>query len=1583
MQFQKNVHAALQSVALVSVLWLLPFASEAYQLTPASISASEGDTVALRVTVEPDDWVVPDDAWVSTCASAGVANATWVTIWKFHFLGVTAEFGDGPTEGDLYLTDSGRRTDDSEKYFACSSGTNPPGSDRNWNQFAVVINEDNLQENTETAKLLLHKVGINAISKIVDQTIITINGDYPFSDWEVSVTGVTPTEMYPGDTIQMTATGERTINPDFSYDGGWAFSFLLSTDADISLADTVIESRSLGEYSSSFSETWTGSLNVQAGTYWLGACSRIADDDPGNDCSEGVEITVNSDNRSPDLLVEAIEVGAETVASGERIEFTADIRNGGDLTAAPSTARIWLSLDEQAGADDFLVDSSATPELDPRMIWRYAGPLPVNADPGDYRLIVCVDAVPEETVLSNNCGLGPMITVSEGTGDGCSAAPLACDSAVSGSLNAEDCTGGPRGEGHYAEKFSYEGTAGDRLFLNANWFGSLDGYLFIEGPDGLTVAQNDNHTGTSNSRIEYELKEDGVFTMWATSLNPAAQGTFELSLSCDAPSGPDLVLDSPATDEGALLPGQAMVVSTRLRNIGDSTSDSTRLRYVLSSNSRIDESDPQLGSSRSGRLSAGSSRMASLELIAPSTPGTYYLGVCADVVSGEASRSNNCSAGARIDVSPQPSCTSRSISCGEYVTGVLSSLDCTAGPRGSGFLTEVLNFNVAGGREFVVNAQWNNFDGYLVLNDPSGAVVAENDDGGSGSRIEYEARQSGVHQLWVTSYDRGDKGSFGIDLRCGSSVAPDLSASRVSVNAGEVSAGQTVTISGTVLNSGNVASGATVANVMLSRDSIITPSDEVLIGVELPSVGSSDSRVVQVSVQAPQVPGNYWLGLCVEPDDGETLTGNNCSVADPSQSSPVSRSTGGRDAPQSHANGNGTLLSVTAGKSCSSSALLCGGSIGGVLNSADCDGGPRGPGYLSDRLTFNAGQGDTVALNARWTGFDGYLYLADPAGNIVAESDDSGGIAGSRMEVVLERSGTYTVWPSAFDQGETGSYEVELECNNPQAPDLAVDEPELSVSSLRAGQSLNIRTQVRNRGGLASEATTVDFILASNPEPGPGDRVLRSNDVLALAGGASSVEAADVAIHAIPGTYYVAACVLQDRQETDTANNCDVAGPITIEATGDPIAINSGMNDAWYNPSTSGQGFFINVFPDNNQVFLSWFTFDTDRPPSNVSYQLGDPGHRWLTAQGRYDLGVAELNVFLTQGGVFDDDQPAATTDSNPYGTITLSFSDCNNGLIEYDLPAANQSGSIAITRVSAENIEACEASLGAPTDGAQNGVEAEDGASNGFRYNSALNEAWFDPATNGQGFFFNIFPDSEFVFLSWFTYDLSRPAPGTPFELGEPGHRWLTAQGPFDGDTASLKVYRTSGGIFNFGSLPAANTVEVGTMTATFDDCNAGLISYDIDSVGRANDIAIRRVAPDTIPACEMKSNAHGAGSSPYVNSAGVTAGVTPSGKPTLENFCNGSVDWTFDWPDVEGAGYYVFELYRNDSGSDSPRVRLTTSASGLVYSGKESAIAEAHLENWRWRYRPVMSPGADSGVSWSKDFSFNVRPAADPCDD
>ena len=142
----------------------------------------------------------------------------------------------------------------------------------------------------------------------------------------------------------------------------------------------------------------------------------------------------------------------------------------------------------------------------------------------------------------------------------------------------------------------------------------------------------------------------------------------------------------------------------------------------------------------------------------------------------------------------------------------------------------------------------------------------------------------------------------------------------------------------------------------------------------------------------------------------------------------------------------------------------------------------------------------------------------------------------------------------------------------------------------------------------------------------------------------------------------------------------------------DPFNINDAISDAWFYPGTNGQGFFIIVWENSKSIFLAWFTYDTERPPEDVSAILGEPGHRWLTAVGPYEGDTALLDVFLSSGMIFDSGAPPVDTEKMEGATIEIVWADCKAGIVKYDIPSLSLSGEIPIERIVADKVPACEA---------------------------------------------------------------------------------------------------------------------------------------------------------------------------------------------------------------------------------------------------------------------------------------------------
>jgi hypothetical protein len=141
--------------------------------------------------------------------------------------------------------------------------------------------------------------------------------------------------------------------------------------------------------------------------------------------------------------------------------------------------------------------------------------------------------------------------------------------------------------------------------------------------------------------------------------------------------------------------------------------------------------------------------------------------------------------------------------------------------------------------------------------------------------------------------------------------------------------------------------------------------------------------------------------------------------------------------------------------------------------------------------------------------------------------------------------------------------------------------------------------------------------------------------------------------------------------------------------------------------------------------------------------------------------------------------------------------------------------------------------------------------AADGFEINAALNDTWYDPAMEGQGFTISVFEEKGTVFLAWFTYDTVLPPQGVVADLGYAGQRWFTAQGSYEANSANLVVYSPRSGLFD-GSLPAPALFPVGTIELQFENCNSGTVSYDLPGSFRAGVIPIERVASDNVANCE-----------------------------------------------------------------------------------------------------------------------------------
>ena len=116
---------------------------------------------------------------------------------------------------------------------------------------------------------------------------------------------------------------------------------------------------------------------------------------------------------------------------------------------------------------------------------------------------------------------------------------------------------------------------------------------------------------------------------------------------------------------------------------------------------------------------------------------------------------------------------------------------------------------------------------------------------------------------------------------------------------------------------------------------------------------------------------------------------------------------------------------------------------------------------------------------------------------------------------------------------------------------------------------------------------------------------------------------------------------------------------------------------------------------------------------------------------------------------------------------------------------------------------------------------------------NYGITGSWYEPATSGQGFVFDLVPSSNLLAAYWFTY---------PIEGG--AREWYMAVGDISGDSAELIVYQTENGFFDQSSM--VDTNAVGSAHLAFSSCADASWNYQLDTQGINGEIPLQRITAD-----------------------------------------------------------------------------------------------------------------------------------------
>ena len=416
----------------------------------------------------------------------------------------------------------------------------------------------------------------------------------------------------------------------------------------------------------------------------------------------------------------------------------------------------------------------------------------------------------------------------------------------------------------------------------ANNFVDPDGdalsYTVTSVPSGVAAAS------MSGAVVTMRPVALGTAMVTVTARDPGGL-TASLSFAVTVTGSPDLVA-SVSPDSVAIAPGGSFEYAVAVRNRGDVAAPATTVRTFASADSVVTTADEMVGeASNVPALGPGesASRTASMTVSSSALLGTVmWVGECVDPVEGEWDTDNNCSAALKVTVT---------------VTDLVASVspDSVAVAPGGSFEYAVAVRNRSNAAAPATRVRtFVSADSVVTTSDEE---VGEASDvpalgpGESASRTATFAVSSSASPgtvMWVGECVDPVEGESDVDNNCSAALkvtvtgSPDLVAS-VSPDSVAVAPGGSFEYAVVVRNQGDVAAPATRVRTFVSANSVVTTSDKMVgeaSGVPALGPGESVRGTAWTMVSWSASPGTVvWLGECVDPVEGESNTGNNCSTA--------------------------------------------------------------------------------------------------------------------------------------------------------------------------------------------------------------------------------------------------------------------------------------------------------------------------------------------------------------------------------------------------------------------------------------------------------------------------------------------------------------------------------------------------------------------------------------------------------------------------------------------------------------------------------------------------------------------------------
>ena len=401
---------------------------------------------------------------------------------------------------------------------------------------------------------------------------------------------------------------------------------------------------------SSGTVTVTVYAGTAAGTYYLLACANdtsvVKELSTTNDCTASANTTTIS---GADLTETTVSDPPATIGDGGSFSVSDTAQNIGNVTAAATTTRYYLSTTTSRSGARLLTGSRAVPSLNPgdTSSGTATVTVPAGTAVGTYFLLACADdtfVVPEISD-SNNCKASAnQVTVSgpDLTETAVSDPPAAV---VAGSNFPITDTVQNIGSGA-------AGASTARYYLSTT--ASKSGaHLLIGNRAVPSLGPGATSSGTTTVVVPAGTAAGTYFVLACaddTNVVPEINETNNCRTSVNNAlvSGPDLAETGVSQPLATVADGSSFPVTDTVQNIGSVAAAASKTRYYLSSTKSKTGAHLLTGSRSVPSLAPGATSVGTVTVTVPAglPSGTYFLLTCSDdtLLVPEVNESNNCTA---------------------------------------------------------------------------------------------------------------------------------------------------------------------------------------------------------------------------------------------------------------------------------------------------------------------------------------------------------------------------------------------------------------------------------------------------------------------------------------------------------------------------------------------------------------------------------------------------------------------------------------------------------------------------------------------------------------------------------------------------------------------------------------------------------------------------------------------------------------------------------------------------------------------------------------------------------------------------